>query len=175
MEFYPVSSSQGFSARYLHLNKLRKVILQEERIVFMCKTSRFQPGKPKRNHTIPFKLSQIPSLFSRWATASTGSFLLRQNLDFFTFQLSVHMEVFSARSLLFKQMFKMCNANSGASQTLCTCWTPQRLKLDLRQTNQVHLPVASPQQIKLILKYTLILLLKKPHRLLTLSQYVLQI
>lgn len=69
----------------------------------------------------------------------------------------------------------MCNANSGASQTLCTCWILQRLNLDVRQTNQVHLPVSSPQQIKLILKYTLILLLKKPHRSLTLSQYVLQI
>ena len=61
----------------------------------------------------------------------------------------------------FKQVFKMCNANPSASQTLCTCRTLQGLKLDLRQTNQVHLPVASPQQIKLILNYALILLLKK--------------
>lgn len=74
----------------------------------------------------------------------------------------------------------MCNVNSSASQTLCTR-TLQGLKLDLRQTNQVHLPVASPQQIKLILNYTLILLLKKKPkpqqtnpRSLTLSQYVLQ-
>lgn len=172
MDFYPLSPPHKASLRDTYIwTNYGKVILQEERIVFTCKTIRFQPGQPERNHTIPFKLSQIPSLFSRWATASTGSFLLRQNLDFFTF----HMEVFSARSLLFKQMFKMCNANSGASQTLCTCWTLQRLKLDLRQTNQVHLPVARPQQIKLILKYTLILLVKKPHRSLTLSQYVLQI
>lgn len=54
----------------------------------------------------------------------------------------------------------MCNVNSSASQTFCT-WTLQGFKLDLRQTNQVHLPVASPLQIKLILNHTLILLLKK--------------
>lgn len=69
----------------------------------------------------------------------------------------------------------MCNANSSASQTLCTRQTLQGLELDLRRTNQVHLLAASRQQIKLILNYTLILLLKKPHRSLTLSQYVLQI
>lgn len=52
----------------------------------------------------------------------------------------------------------------------------QGLQLDLGQTNQVHLPAASPQQIKLAPNYTLILWLKNPpHMSLTLSQYVLQI
>lgn len=38
----------------------------------------------------------------------------------------------------------------------------QGLQLDLGQTNQVHLPAASPQQIKLTPNYILILWLKKP-------------
>lgn len=124
--FYPLPPPHKASLQgtYIGMNHGKQFCRRKS--LFVCKTIRFQPGQPKRNHTIPVKLSQIPSLFPRWATASTGSFLLRQNLDFFTCQLSVDVEVSSARRWLFRPVLNMCNANPSASQTLCTHQTLTR-------------------------------------------------